>query len=88
MKAAVLNSIPGQLDIEDIDIGDLPLYDQDDDADFPAAGLRFKQQVEICDALLFITPDPLPLDALVVYSKQNLWKGHELTSVMAWQRRK
>lgn len=42
---------------EDIDIGDLPLYDQDDDADFPAAGLRFKQQVEICDALLFITPE-------------------------------
>lgn len=30
----------------------------------------------------FITP----LDAPVVYSKQNLWKGHELTSVMAWQR--
>lgn len=26
------------------------------------------------------------LDAEVVYSKQNLWKGHELTSVMAWQR--
>lgn len=26
------------------------------------------------------------LDAPVVYSKQNLWKGHELTSVMAWQR--
>ncbi|MEL1264188.1 NADPH-dependent FMN reductase [Pseudoxanthomonas putridarboris] len=40
-----------------IDIGDLPLYDQDDDADFPAAGLRFKQQVEECDALLFVTPE-------------------------------
>lgn len=26
------------------------------------------------------------LDAPVVYSKQNLWKGHELTSVLAWQR--
>ena len=30
----------------------------------------------------FITP----LDAPVVYSKHNLWKGHELSSVMAWQR--
>ena len=30
---------------EEIGIGDLPLYDQDDDAAFPAAGLRFKQQV-------------------------------------------
>ena len=27
------------------------------DADFPAAGLRFKQQVEACDALLFVTPE-------------------------------
>jgi len=42
---------------EEIGIADLPLYDQDDDADFPAAGLRFKQQVEACDALLFVTPE-------------------------------
>ena len=28
---------------EEIGIGDLPLYDQDDDAAFPATGLRFKQ---------------------------------------------
>ena len=42
---------------EEIGIADLPLYDQDDDADFPAAGTRFKQQVEACDALLFVTPE-------------------------------
>ena len=42
---------------EEIGIGDLPLYNQDDDGDFPAAGLRFKQQVEACDALLFVTPE-------------------------------
>ena len=42
---------------EEIGIADLPLYDQDDDADFPVAGLRFKQQVEACDALLFVTPE-------------------------------
>ncbi|MCH6483475.1 NAD(P)H-dependent oxidoreductase [Pseudoxanthomonas sp. LH2527] len=42
---------------EDIGISDLPLYNQDNDADFPAAGLRFKQQVEVCDALLFVTPE-------------------------------
>ena len=41
----------------EIGISDLPLYDQDDDADFPAAGVRFKQQVEACDALLFVTPE-------------------------------
>ena len=35
----------------------LQLYDQDDAAAFPASGLRFKQQVEACDALLFVTPE-------------------------------
>jgi len=47
----------GRFAFDTIAIGDLPLYDQDDDADFPAAGLRFKQQVEACDALLFVTPE-------------------------------
>lgn len=42
---------------EEIGIGDLPLYDQDDDADFPPTGSQFKQQVEGCDALLFVTPE-------------------------------
>ena len=42
---------------EHIGIGDLPLYNQDNDADFPAAGLRFKHQVKACDALLFVTPE-------------------------------
>lgn len=42
---------------EEIGIGDLPLYDQDYDADFPAAGSAFKRQVEDCDALLFVTPE-------------------------------
>ena len=42
---------------EEIGIGDLPLYDQDDDADFPVAGSTFKRQVEDCDALLFVTPE-------------------------------
>jgi chromate reductase len=40
-----------------IGIGDLPLYNQDDDASFPAACVRFKQQIDACDALLFVTPE-------------------------------
>ena len=40
-----------------LQIGDLPLYNQDDDADFPAAGLRFKAEIEQADALLFVTPE-------------------------------
>lgn len=40
-----------------LEIGDLPLYNQDDDEDFPAAGLRFKRGIEGADALLFVTPE-------------------------------
>lgn len=40
-----------------LEIGDLPLYNQDFDADFPAAGLRFKSQIEAADGLLFVTPE-------------------------------
>jgi chromate reductase len=38
-------------------IDDLPLYDQDFDADYPAEGKRLKRQVEAADALLFATPE-------------------------------
>lgn len=40
-----------------LQIGDLPLYNQDHDADYPAAGLRFKAEIEQADALLFVTPE-------------------------------
>lgn len=39
------------------DIGALPLYNQDDDADFPAASASFKQVIESADAVLFVTPE-------------------------------
>jgi chromate reductase len=47
----------GRFAFDVIEIAALPLYDQDDDADFAAAGVQFKQQVEGCDALLFVTPE-------------------------------
>ena len=40
-----------------LQIGDLPLYNQDHDAEFPATGLRFKAEIEQADALLFVTPE-------------------------------
>lgn len=57
LAQAVAKLADGRLAFDFIGIGDLPLYDQDDDADFPAAGLRFKAQVEAADALLFVTPE-------------------------------
>ncbi|WOB48841.1 NAD(P)H-dependent oxidoreductase [Xanthomonas hydrangeae] len=42
---------------EYLEIGDIPLYNQDNDADFPTQGTRFKQQVRAADAVLFVTPE-------------------------------
>ncbi|MET1162682.1 MAG: NAD(P)H-dependent oxidoreductase [Pseudoxanthomonas sp.] len=44
-------------DLRRVEIADLPPYNQDFDHDYPAAGQRFKQEVEAADALLFVTPE-------------------------------
>jgi chromate reductase, NAD(P)H dehydrogenase (quinone) len=46
-----------KLDFRIVEIGDLPLYDQDLEAELPAAVQRFKQQIESADAVLFVTPE-------------------------------
>jgi chromate reductase, NAD(P)H dehydrogenase (quinone) len=40
-----------------VQIGDLPLYDQDFDGHYPAQGTRLKDQVRAADAVLFVTPE-------------------------------
>ncbi len=42
---------------EYIQIGDIPLYNQDHDGQFPAQGTRMKSQVRAADAVLFVTPE-------------------------------
>lgn len=39
------------------EIGDLPLYNQDHDADQPAAVRRFKDEIRAADAVIFVTPE-------------------------------
>lgn len=46
-----------RLDLHFIEIGDLPLYDQDLEAELPSAVVRFKHQIESADAVLFVTPE-------------------------------
>jgi chromate reductase len=48
---------PDTLELREIGIGDLPLYDRDFDAAFPEAGRTFKKAVEEVDALMFVTPE-------------------------------
>ena len=40
-----------------LEIGDLPLYDQDDDPAPPAAAVRLKREVRAADAVMFVTPE-------------------------------
>jgi chromate reductase len=40
-----------------LEIGDLPLYNQDDDAHQAAQVLRLKSEVKAADGLLFVTPE-------------------------------
>ena len=40
-----------------LEIGDLPLYNQDDDASPPAAAVRLKQDIRAADGVIFVSPE-------------------------------
>jgi chromate reductase, NAD(P)H dehydrogenase (quinone) len=48
---------PDNLKLNIAEIGNLPLYNQDDDANPPAPSVAFKQQIQEADAVLFVTPE-------------------------------
>jgi chromate reductase len=48
---------PGHLTLEIVEIGGLPLYDQDLDEDPPAAWRDFREAVRGADGVLFVTPE-------------------------------
>jgi chromate reductase len=45
------------LDCEIVEIGDLPLYNQDSDANPPDTFVRFREKVAPMDGILFVTPE-------------------------------
>lgn len=45
------------LDCEIVEIGNLPLYNQDLDADSPEQFVRFREQIAAADGILFCTPE-------------------------------
>lgn len=49
--------VPPSLKLEIVEIRDLPLYNQDDEATPPAAWTSFRQRVKAADAVLFVTPE-------------------------------
>jgi len=45
------------LDLQELEIRELPLYSYDYDADFPPVAKAFKQSISEVDAILFVTPE-------------------------------
>lgn len=48
---------PADMKLGIVEIGDLPLYDQDLDENPPAAWTRFRERIRVADAVLFVTPE-------------------------------
>ena len=58
MARALPELAPPEMQLFDIEIGDLPLYNEDlETADAPVQWTRFRQQVQSTDGILFITPE-------------------------------
>ena len=56
--AKSLCSLAGErLDCEIVEIGNLPLYNQDYDADSPQEYVRFRDHISAADGILFCTPE-------------------------------
>ncbi|HJV53748.1 MAG TPA: NAD(P)H-dependent oxidoreductase [Noviherbaspirillum sp.] len=57
MANALIALAPPSLKMEIVEIGGLPLYNQDFDPDPPQPVREFKQRVQAADAVLFVTPE-------------------------------
>ncbi len=74
---ALIAVAPTTLVFSHIEIGDLPLYNQDFDDASPPAWIRFRDAVRASDAVLFVTPEynrsiPGPLkNAIDIGSRPN-----------------
>src|ERR1700694_1323641 len=54
---ALIRLAPDDLSFVEIPIGNLPLYSQDYDADYPPEGRALKEAIAAADAILFVTPE-------------------------------
>jgi chromate reductase len=54
---ALVKMAPDTLKLQIVEIGNLPLFSQDWEANPPQAASDFKQQVKNADAVLFVTPE-------------------------------
>ena len=57
LATAVAGLAPAEFSFKQVLISDLPLYNQDDDANPPAAAKRLKDEIKAAQGLLFVTPE-------------------------------
>jgi chromate reductase len=57
LAGGLVRLAPKELQLSEIPFGDLPLYNYDYDADYPAAAKTFKDKIASVDAVLFVTPE-------------------------------
>lgn len=54
---ALMKLAPPEFSFKELEIGDLPLYNQDDDAKQAESVQRIKQEIKAASGLLFVTPE-------------------------------
>jgi chromate reductase len=57
LSRALIRLAPPELSFTEIPIGNLPLYSQDHDADYPPEARALKDAISRSDAVLFVTPE-------------------------------
>jgi chromate reductase len=57
MAKALIEVAPATLALEIVEIGDLPLYDPDRDANPPVAWAKFRARMAKANAVIFATPE-------------------------------
>lgn len=57
LSKALIKLAPSNLELVEIPIGDLPLYNRDLDGDYPAPAKALKDAIADVDAVLFVTPE-------------------------------
>lgn len=57
LATAIAQLAPSNFSFKQLEIGDLPLYNQDDDANPPEAAKRLKAEITAAQGVLFATPE-------------------------------
>src|SRR4249920_357053 len=57
LAAALIKLAPPDFNFKELKIGDLPLYNQDDDRSQAAEVQRLKSELRAVDAVMFVTPE-------------------------------